>query len=79
MFINFKREIAAFTNKQKPMGITELTTQLIKEDAREEAKTSFVTNLLQKSTHSLQEIAEFANVSIDFVIGIKNKLPATIR
>lgn len=34
----------------------------------------FVRNLLTKSNHTLAEIADFANVSIDFVIGIQQKL-----
>jgi hypothetical protein len=34
----------------------------------------FVTNLLTKSNHTLAEIADFANVSIDFVIRIQQKL-----
>jgi hypothetical protein len=34
----------------------------------------FVTNLLTKSNHTLAEIADFANVSIDFVIKIQQKL-----
>ena len=80
MFINFEREIAIITKKEKAMGITELATQLIeehgKEKGREEVKASFVTNLLLKSNHSLQEIAEFANTSIDFVIDVKNKIAA---
>src|SRR5258708_7339031 len=90
MFINFEREIATINNKERPMGITELATQLIEEHGieigmkkgmeKERATvTAIVTNLLQKSNHSLQEIAEFANVSIDFVIGIKNQLPVAER
>ena len=74
MFINFEKGIAAFNNKERPMGIKELATQLIEQNGREKEKASFVSNLLLKSNHSLQEIAEFANVSIDFVIDIKNKL-----
>ena len=34
----------------------------------------FVKSLLTKSNHTLAEIADFANVSIDFVIGIQQKL-----
>lgn len=74
MFINFEREIATINNNERSMGIKELATQLIEEHVKEKEKASFVTNLLVKSNHSLQEIAEFANVPIDFVIGIKNKL-----
>jgi hypothetical protein len=58
------------------MGITELATQLIEEHVEEKVKVSIVTNLLLKSNHSLQEIAEFANTSIDFVIDVKNKIAA---
>ena len=83
MFINFEREIAAFTNKEKPMGITELATQLIKEDGIEigmqKTKVSMITNLLLKSDHSLAEIAGFAEVPIDFVIEVKNNLSVADR
>jgi len=62
------------------MGIRELATQLIEERGieigMEKVHTTIVTNLLQKSNHSLQEIAEFADVPIDFVIQVKNNLPS---
>lgn len=81
MFINFERETAAFNNKERPMGIKELATQLIEQNGieigREKEKASIVSNLLLKTNHSLQEIAEFANTSIDFVIDVKNKLAVT--
>lgn len=81
----FEREISTFSNKDKPMGITELATKLIEEHGieigmkkgmeKERATVAaIVTNLLLKSNHSLQEIAELANVSIDFIIDVKNQL-----
>jgi hypothetical protein len=92
MYANFEREIDTLINKEKSMGITELSTMLIEEHGREmgreegkvegmekgmeKAKSSMVSNLLLKTNYSLQEIADFADASVDFVIGVKNKLSA---
>ncbi|MEA5141490.1 hypothetical protein [Arcicella rigui] len=38
------------------------------------AKKKMIEKLLTKSTHTINEIADFASVSIDFVINIKQKL-----
>ncbi len=40
------------------------------------AKRKMVEKLLTKTNHTLAEIAEFASVSIDFVIGVKQKVSA---
>ena len=78
MFFKFEEGLDAIINKEKPMGIRELATELFKEVGREEgekkAQTTVITNLLSKSSHSLQEIADFAGVSIDFVIEVQNSL-----
>jgi hypothetical protein len=39
-----------------------------------DAKRQFVERLLAKSTHTLAEIADFASVTIDFVINIQQKI-----
>ncbi|MHA4811728.1 RpnC/YadD family protein [Flavitalea flava] len=78
LFIKFEEEIEVITNKKRTMGIKELVLQLAKEEGleqgREQMKVSLVKNLLQKSNHSLQEIADFAEVSVDFIIEVKNNL-----
>lgn len=86
ILLKFEQEIDVITNKKRTMGIKELVLQLAREEGLEQgreqgleqgwkkAKASIVANLLQKSNHSLQEIAEFAEVSIDFVLEVKNKL-----
>jgi len=78
----FELELDTITAENKSMGIKELATLLIKEsgreegreEARSEARTALVTNLLLKSNHTISEIADFADVTIDFVIELKNKL-----
>jgi hypothetical protein len=58
--------------------IIELVNQLLEERGMQRgaeiAKTSVVTNLLQKTDFSLKEIAELTEVSIDFVIDVKVSL-----
>lgn len=41
------------------------------------AKRKIVENLLTKTNHTIAEIAEFASVTVDFVIDIKQKLTAS--
>jgi len=85
MFHKFEMKLDALNNKANTMGIRELVTQLIEErgveigmeKGQEKAKATFVTSLLLKTDHSFQQIAELAEVSIDFVIEIKNNLPST--
>ena len=60
------------------MGIREQILQITKEEGvkigAEKAKISLVKNLLLKTNHSLQEIADLAEVSIDFVLEVKKQL-----
>lgn len=83
IFFKFEEELDTITKKERTMGIRELGTQLIKEEGREEgieiAKITLITNLLLKTNHSLQEIADLTDTSIDFVIEVKNNLPAGSR
>jgi hypothetical protein len=76
--LKFEEEIDIITAKNKTMGIRELATQLIEERGIEKgemkAKTATVTNMLLRSNLSLSEIADFASVSVDFVIEVKNGL-----
>jgi transposase len=53
--------------------------EILKEEAykgiaRDEVRTFVVVKLLSKTNHSIQEIAEFVDTSVDFVIDVKNKL-----
>jgi len=85
MFLKFEIELDTLNNKINTMGIRELVTQLIEErgieigmeKGQEKAKATMITNLLLKTDLSLQQIAELAEVSIDFVIEVKNNLPST--
>jgi len=78
MFYKFEEELETIINKEKTMGIRELATLLIKEEGREEGReqtqATIITNLLEKSDHTFQEIAAFAGVPIDVVIEIRNSL-----
>lgn len=66
----FEKEVNVISKKPEHMGIIEQVIQMEKE-----AKDSkFVKNLLEKTNHSIQEIAELAEVSVDFVIELKNSL-----
>ena len=40
---------------------------------KEDAQATVIKNLLTKTDHSIQEIADLAEVSVDFVIAIKNR------
>ncbi|HMH23043.1 MAG TPA: hypothetical protein VK563_14765 [Puia sp.] len=81
LFLKFDSEIDAITKKKRTMGIKELVLKLVREegmdDGAEKAQTTVITNLLQKTNFPLQEIADLAGVSIDFVIGVKNNLPGS--
>lgn len=46
------------------------------EDAAHANKTIFVTNLIRSGKHTVEEIAALAEVSIDFVLNVKNTLPS---
>jgi hypothetical protein len=84
IYPKFEEEFDKITAKVRTMGIRELATLLIEakgiEKGREEGmmttKTTMVTNMLLKTNLSLSEIADIADVSIDFVIEVKNSLPS---
>ena len=73
LFLKFEEGIEEITPKNRTMGIRELAIQLITEHTTEKVQTAVVKNLLNKTNHSLQEIADLAGVSIDFVIKVKNQ------
>ncbi|WP_076380316.1 hypothetical protein [Filimonas lacunae] len=54
------------------MGIYEQILEMEKD----EVKAKIVTNLLCDTDHSIQTIAKLVDVPVDFVIEIKNELPA---
>jgi len=63
----FNQQLDNITKKKNTMGIIEQVTEV-----RIEEKTrKFVRNLLKKSTHSVEEIAAFAEVDVDFVKKVK--------
>ena len=76
IYPKFVEQIEQITAKVKTMGITELATLLIEEKGKVKAQTATVTNMLMKTNLSLSEIADIAEVSVDFVIEVKNNLPA---
>lgn len=67
----FEKEINIISKKTEHMGIIEQVIEM----KQEEVKEKFVKNLLAKTDHSIQEIAELTETSIDFVIEVKNNLP----
>ena len=91
IFLKFDEQIDILTNKKQVMGIKELVLQLREEQGVEKgmeqgmergiekAKAAIITNLLLKTNHSLQEIADLADVSIDYVIEVKNNLPSAVK
>jgi len=64
----FEKELDVITVKNSNMGIRELAIKLITEDTQAKV----VRNLLTKTSHSIQEIADLVGVSVDFVIEEKN-------
>lgn len=79
IFTKFEGEIDIITTKNKSMGIRELATLLIKEEGKVENQTTTVTNMLLRSNLSLAEMADFAGVSVDFVIERKNNLSSAVN
>ena len=74
----FDNELDKLDYKTRTMGIFEQIAQIEKEEAREEAteksKAAFVKKLLQKTVHSVEDIADLAEVSVDFVQKIREQL-----
>jgi predicted transposase YdaD len=74
----FEEEIEIITRKNYTMGIKEQLLEMAMErgleQGREEGRISFVKNLLLKTDHDIQTISELADVSIDFVVEVKNML-----
>lgn len=74
----FEKEIDTITKKEHTMTTREIALMLYREqfeiDGHEKAQATIVKNLLEKSNHSAEEIADLCEVPIDFVIGIKNDL-----
>jgi hypothetical protein len=77
----FDKELDNIILNTPPMGILEIAREIAVEKAREsalnESKTAFVKNLLLKTNHSEQEIADIADVSIDFVLEVRKSLPSS--
>lgn len=83
LYVNFKnpeinsrfdKEIDKLDNKTQTMGIIEQIAEIRAEEATLESKTAFVTNLIQQTDFSDDKIASLAQVSIDFVLKIRNQL-----
>ena len=70
----FDETVDKLDNKTHTMGIIEQVQQMKIEEGIEKTKMLFIKNLLQNSNHTLQEIAAFAEVSVDFVLGMKKQL-----
>jgi predicted transposase YdaD len=79
MFFKFEEGIDNINSKKRNMGVRELVTLLLKEEGKEEKEVSVITNLLQKTNHSIQEIAELVDVPVDSVIEVQNKLTAAAQ
>ncbi|GGH67762.1 hypothetical protein HNQ91_001589 [Filimonas zeae] len=74
LLLKFEEEIKAITDNPDNMGIYEQILQMEKAEVEERNKTMFVRNLLRNTSLSIQTIAESAEVSVDFVIEVKNSL-----
>ena len=79
MFFKFEEGIDNINSKKRNMGVRELVTLLLKEEGKEEKEVSVITNLLQKTNHSIQEIAELVDVPVDSVIEVQSKLTAATQ
>jgi hypothetical protein len=56
------------------MGLIEQIAEMRAQEVEESKDKKFVTNLLLNSTHSMEEIASFAGVSVSFVEKVKEEL-----
>lgn len=70
----FDTEVNTLENKTKTMGIIEQEMQIRKEEGMLEKNIAIIKKLLAKGDYSVEEIAEIAEVSIDFVLKIMKEL-----
>jgi len=55
----------------------DIRIKFILQEGKEEAATGFVENLLKESDFVVEKIASLANVSVEFVNKVKNRLNGT--
>ena len=70
----FDQAIDELNKKTRTMGIREQVLQVRAQEATRETKSVIVKNLILKTNHSLQEIADLAEVRINFVLEVKKAL-----
>jgi len=72
--IIFDNQIDQITDKKNTMGLIEQIAEMRVQENHEDNHKKFVTNLLLNSTHSVEEIASFAGVSVSFVERVRENL-----
>lgn len=75
MLLKFDEEIDTFNNKKKIVGVIEIAEELRKQ----RLQLKFTSNLLQKTNHSIEEIAELVDEPVDYVLEVKEYLASTAQ
>jgi len=75
--IIFDKQIDKVINKKNTMGLIEQLAEIRAQEAREDQKKIFITNLLSSTDFSVEKIASLAAVSVSFVEEVKENLPTT--
>ncbi|TDX01092.1 hypothetical protein [Dinghuibacter silviterrae] len=70
----FDQQINSITGKSNTMGFFEVLAEIRAEEATEKQKTLFVRNLLNAKTFSHEEIASLADVSLEFIEEVREKM-----
>lgn len=82
MMIKFEKEVEQLTGRSTPMGVKEILLDRRKkegielgiEQGRQEERFEFVERLIEKLGLSDEQIADVANVSMDFVKKVRKEL-----
>ncbi|MNY30541.1 hypothetical protein D3C86_1646540 [compost metagenome] len=78
MMIKFEKEVEQLTGSTTPMGVKEILLDRRKkegiEQGRQEERFEFVERLIEKLGLSDEQIADVANVSMDFVKKVREEL-----
>lgn len=75
----FDEEVSIITENKKAMGIEEMVLERAKKEARKESKVEFVQNLISKTKFSDTQIADIAEVTLDFVKKVRQKVEKSKR
>jgi predicted transposase YdaD len=75
-YCKFEEEVGKITGKRNTMDIFEQVAEMRKEEGKREMTRKFVENLLVNTRHSIQKIAELADVKVSFVKRVKKEKQA---